>query len=178
MNLQFLNFQKKEAGFTLIEAVVYIAIFSIVFVFALNTVFTAIKSYNNFKVVKNLRSEAEFVLERWEREARLASGVSEAESVFGVSPGKIYLNSTDISSGAPKTAEFFLSGNSLVLRENGGAEKFLTSSSTSITSLVFRQISNASTSKAVKIEMTVSASKGGITKQENFYATAVLRNSY
>lgn len=167
-------------GFSLIEMLIYIGIFSLVFVFVLDMVFAASKSYDNFKIMKDLRMNAENLLERIGREIRFANNIDLINSVFSANYGKIYLNTTD-ETGSPKTLEFFVQSSStphLAMRENGAQVKYLNSSSTEITSLVFREIQTATTSRSIRIELGVKAKKGKFEKTENFYTTAILKNSY
>lgn len=169
---------KNKKGFSLIEIIIYLGIFSIILVSSLNAVFTVVKTYNTFQVMKILRNDAEIMFERLTKEIKLAHSVNISQSILDANPGTLFLNSIDQISESPKTVEFFLDGGALVMRENGGIVKFLISSSTVISNLIFRKIQNASTSQAVKIEVGLSSKKGKDEKSENFYATAILKNSY
>jgi len=167
-----------SAGFSLIEIIIYIAIFGTVSLFAVNIIFTTIKAYNNFKIVKDLKSAVEISLERMSREIQLANNIDISRSILSVSPGKIYLNTVDFDTGSLKTVEFFVSGGAIAIVKNGLLEEYLTSSSTEVLTLVFREIVSSTTSKAIKIEMDLRARKGGFEKSEKFYTTAILKNSY
>lgn len=167
-----------KRGFTLIEIIIYIAIFGIVSIFTVNIIFIAVKAYDNFKIAKDVKSAAEISLERMSREIRLANDLDVSRSVLAVSPGKIYLNTVDFDSGSLKTVEFFRSGEALAMVQNGLTEEYITSSSTELLNLVFREIVSSTTSKAIKIEMELRARKGGFDKSEKFYTTAILKNSY
>lgn len=167
-----------KKGFSLVETMIYIGIFGVVSLFTVNIIFTAVKTYNNFKIVKDLKSAAEISLERMSREIRLANDIDISKSVLGASPGKIYLNTVDFDTDSSKNIEFFASNGALIMVQNGFSEEYLTSSSTEVTNLVFREIVSSTTSKAIKIEMEFKARKGGFEKSEKFYTTAILKNSY
>lgn len=167
-----------KKGFTLIETIIYIAIFGIVSLFAVNIIFTTVKAYNNFKIVKDLKSAAEISLERMSREIRIANDIDISRSILGVNFGKIYLNTVDFDTGSLKTVEFFSSGGALIMVQNGLLQDYLTSSSTEVSNLVFREIISSTTSKAIKIEMELTVRNAGFEKSEKFYTTAILKNSY
>lgn len=168
----------KKKGFSLIEIIVYMAIFGIISLFTVNIIFTTVKAYSNFKITKDLKNSAEISLERMSREIRLANDLDVSKSVLTVSPGKIYLNTVDFDTNSVKTIEFFASGGALSIVQNGLMEGYLTSSSTEVMNLVFREIVSSTTSKAIKIEMELKARKGGFEKSKKFYTTAILKNSY
>src|SRR3989344_1846584 len=62
-------------------------------------------------------------------------------------------------------------------RLNGGAHNPLTASSTAITSLIFRELTNGRT-KAIRAELTGQSGEGVAFRSEKFYTTVVLRGSY
>lgn len=173
-----MRINKNKKGFSLIEIAVYLGIFSVILVSSLNAVFTVLKTYNTFQVMKIMRNDAEVALERLTKEIKLANDINISQTVLDANPGTLFLNSVDQISENPKTVEFFLDGGALIMKENRGYEKFLTSSSTIISNLIFRKIQNDSTSQAIKIEIAVVSKKGKAEKSENFYATAILKNSY
>ena len=62
------------------------------------------------------------------------------------------------------------------MKEGGVDKGFLVSKSTTVTNLVFRQITTAN-SKAIKIEMSLYDTHGVLSRDAVFYDTIVLRGS-
>jgi len=114
-------------------------------------------------------------VEQMTREIRKASSVNGA-SVLDVSPGKLVLDTTD-DAGNLATMEFSLIGGAIYQRFNNGAYNPLTASSTAVTNLIFRELSNGRT-KAVRAEIAAQSGEGVAFRSEKFYTTAVLRGSY
>lgn len=168
----------KNKGFTLIEILVYVIIFSLVFVFMLNTILTVVKIYNRFRITKDLKINAEFSLEKMTREIKLANDIDSSKSVFNSNPGKLYLNSVNQLSGVSEIVEIEVLGNALALKKNNFLIDFFTSSSTEVTNLVFRKIESSTSTKAVKIELELISKRGSEQKSEKFYTTAILKNGY
>jgi prepilin-type N-terminal cleavage/methylation domain-containing protein len=155
-------------GFTLIEMIIYIAIAAVVLALAVNSLGALLKSFNDAKITSKINNSAEAAMERIARETRNAYAVN-LSSVFGSSPGRLKLDTYDVS-GATTTVDFYLDNGKLTVAEGSGSGNPLTLDGISVSNLVFRQIAASTTSKAVKIEMTVQG--------KNFYNTAILRGSY
>lgn len=164
-------------GSSLIETLIYAAILGMVAVFTTDSLLTAMKSYSNIKLSRDLNFSASVATERIINEIRLANGIDDVGSAFATSSGKLKLNTTDFS-GAPTTIEFFLNGSGVFIKEGLGLPESLTASSTEILSLVFNKINSASTSSAVKMSLIIKAKNGRLERTEKFYNTAVLRGSY
>ncbi len=165
-----------HGGFSLVEMLFYVAILTFALLAMLQTLIVITRSYAVLKSVQRIEQESAFSLERLVREVRNANAVDDAGSTLGTSPGKLLLNSTD-TAGTARTVEFSVANGKLSLKENGVVTGVLTSSTTAVTNLVFRKITTAR-SKGVKIEMTFTSGTGRTLRTENFYATAVLRDSY
>ena len=170
------RFRLLHAGFSLIEMLFYIALLSLCMLAVMRTLVAVTNSYRTFRSATHVEQEAAFGFERMVREIRDASGIDDAGSTFGSHPGKLLLSTTDVS-GTARTVEFSLSSGLLKLAENRVTTGFLTSTSTTISNLVFRKITTAR-SKGVKIEMTMQSGTTTAFRSENFYVTAVLRDSY
>ena len=163
------NFNK---GLSILEALIYIAILSIVSVVIVDVALVMTKAYGSFRVTQNIERAGLSSLDRIIREIRDAESIDLSASVLGTHPGTLTLNTTD-SSGNARTVEFYLQNEVISLKENGIANGALMNTNASTTNFIVRRIVNAH-SEGVKIEMTISSGA----KSENFYATAVLRNSY
>ena len=114
-------------------------------------------------------------LERMIREIRLANTIASA-SVFNAHPGHLILTTID-QNGDPATIEFYLSNDTLMIKEGVAMAASSTPASIRADNLVFRQI-NTSHSKAVRVELTLTDYRSHTPRSEKFYALAVLRGSY
>ena len=168
-------FLKTNRGYTLIEAIIYIAILAVMVVVFVSLLITMTRAYASFRLARDIVSSSETALERLIGEVRNAGGVN-ASSVLGTDPGRLVLDTTD-GNGAATTMDFYLFNDVLMLKEGSNVAASTTSARVKVDNLVFRQI-NTAESSAVKVEMTLSASRGTVNKIAKFYTTAVLRGSY
>jgi Tfp pilus assembly protein PilW len=166
----------RQLGFTLVETIVYVAMLALILLVVVNTVISISSSYASTKVYADIDQNAATAMERIVREIRGATSIDSTDSTLGSSPGRLVLNTTD-ASGNPTTVDFYLNNGILKLNEGGSYTGPLTASTTDITTLEFQQLSSG-ISTAVRVAMTISATEGHYTAQENFYDTVILRNSY
>lgn len=166
---------KPDSGYTLVEAIIYIAILAALTVTFISLLFIMTRSHTKFRLERDIASSASLGLERLAREARQAASVDLA-SALGSHPGRLLLNTTD-ENGAATTVDFYLSDGTLMVKQGSALAASTTAARIRVDNLVFRQI-NTAESSAVKIEMTLSGSRGDISRTAKFYATAVLRGSY
>src|SRR3989338_4246287 len=107
-----------KKGFSLIEALVYVAIVVMLTVVVINTALFMTTVSGKARLKRNILGEAGIAVERIVREIRLAESIATAESVFNVHPGVLKLN-TVISSDDDTsiTREFFISSSTLMMKE-------------------------------------------------------------
>jgi len=175
-----MNFIPKQnnRGVTLIEAVVYVFLFTILFVLLVNVMLSLSKSYVEVQRFRAITSNASVVMERMTREIRDSSSVDVALSTLETNPGELYLNSSN-ADGSSKTVRFYLNASSTLFVEVDGDGGFQLSGNTvEITDFTFRYIDNASSSEAIRIELEIQNREGKRTLSERFYDTIVLRRSY
>lgn len=168
---------KHQRGLTLIETIVYITIFAVISLAAINSLIMVMNSFNKGRLWSKIGSSAESALERMTREIRLSYDI-DASSNLGSHPGHLVLNTYVLGTETPTTVEFYLDSGKIMIIDRGASAVALTSDDLTITNLIFRQINASSISKAVKIEMTIQGSSGNYQKTERFYNTAILRGSY
>ena len=149
----------KKAGFTIVEILVYLALFAMISVVALGSLGTMSRALASLRATRGATDATLIAFDRVTRSIQAAASV-DASSVLSVSPGKLVLDTG---------TQFFLSGTSLQIQESGAGPVALAPSSVVFSSLIFRKIQTAA-SLGVKIEAVV----GG----KNMYTTAVLRGSY
>ena len=160
-----------QRGYSVMEAVVYIAILALISVFTINTILVTAKAFAAQRNLRNVHVSLETALERIAREVRFADNVNTASSVFGVSPGVLVLSSIDPTTSSPQTITFTLTQNIITIQKNSGTPAPLTSPRVNVTNLLFRHIvAHGTTSQAVKVELEADSKK--------FYDTIILRRSY
>lgn len=165
----------KKSGFTLVEMIIYIAFFAVLSVLAIEALMVVMKSFYTLRLTQNINQSATTALERMSREIRNAYDIDTAGSTFNTNPGHLTLRTKD-AFGANTTMEFYVSGNQIGIKEGGVDKGFLVAKSTTVTNLVFRQITTTN-SKAVKIEMSLHDMHGVLTRDAVFYDTILLRGS-
>ena len=169
-------FSRQERAFSLVEIVVYIALFSILSVVVTRALISSAQTFNRLRIARDVNDSAINVMERLTREIRNAKSVDLSSSNFISSPSNVVLNTTD-AAGAPMTVEFFVATSSIHVRENGVDKGPLTSGKTSVDTFRLYLINNTNSS-AIKIELFLFGRRGPIEKQEVYYDTVVLRDAY
>jgi type II secretory pathway pseudopilin PulG len=162
----------KTRGYTLLETVVYVAIFIVVLVAVFDMLITLSKSFARVRANNEVRVSGMNAMERMAREIRTA-----ASRDIGSTADDLLIHTTD-DVGAAKVVEFYWdsTAKNVILVDDGVDKGSLTGSSTEVTSLVFRA---ASTTRGdvIKIEMAV-RSKKLTSVVSNFYDTIVMRGGY
>lgn len=171
-----LKIDNSTKGFSLVETLLYTALFSLVLLVVAETLIAAVRSSGMLRASQRIERDAGFALERMVREIRDAKNVTVAASALGAHPGMLALNTTNASGGA-RSALFSLTNGVLYLTEDGVVVGPLSSAQTVVSNLVFRRVTTGR-SEGVKIEMTFQSGSGQAARKENFYATAALRDSY
>ncbi len=164
-----------QRGFTLVEMVIYLGFFAVLAILSMQGTIIAMKSFYSLRLTQSINQSASVAMESLSREILVAYSIDETQSTFGVSPGRLMLN-TKTSAGALTTREFYVIGNQLAVRDGGVDRGSLMTKNVTITNLVFRQ-STTTESVAVKIEMTLRDSRAVPPKDVKFYNTVVLRGS-
>lgn len=124
---------KKQSGFTLIETMIYIALFSIIIGGSVITFYSIIENSNKTQAQVILQEEANFIFRKLDWAITGASDITiPASGEIGTS---LNLSKTtgDIS--------FLLNGNKLQIREGLGVFDDLNNDSVSVSSLSFQNIS-------------------------------------
>lgn len=165
----------RPRGFSLIEIVIYIAILTFLLSTVTIVLSNILKSQRSFNATKSVQNSALVSMERITREIREAQSVATASSTFDVNPGVLYLEGTDIS-GNPRSIEFRITSNALMLKENNINQGSLTKSDSRVTNLVFTLITGTS-SRAVRTQMTVESGTSTYYRSGKFYSTTILRGS-
>ena len=170
-----------SSGFTLVEMIIYIAFFAMLSVLAINATIMVMKSFYTLRINQSISQSATTALERMSREIRNAYNIDTANSTLGTSPGRLTLMTKD-DLGALTTVEFYnTAGNQVNMKVGGVDQGSLMTKTVTATNLVFHSMNNGTAtttnSKAVKIEMTLTDNRSGISKTVKYYDTLVLRGS-
>ncbi len=165
----------KNRGVSIIETLIYITILVFILVVIVSLLFNLLSSQKNIKASKSIENSASLSLERIIREIRLAESVNTTSSVFGTSPGDLVLHSTD-TNGNARTVEFFVTGNTIHLKENGTDQGAINQSDARVTNLVFTLISGTN-STAIRTQMTLESGTTTSLRSDKFYTTNILRSS-
>ncbi len=161
---------KTTKGFSLIEALITIALLAVALSAISQTLILMVRSFNEIGKTRAVTSGAAGALERLGREARNASSI-DVGSVLGVDPSTLILNTTD-SNGNTLTATFRLNAGSLLL-DKAGVTATLTPLTLVVSDFTVKQITT-SVSQAVKIDLTGVSGALPI----NLHDTIILRGSY
>lgn len=171
-----LNFPEKN-GFSIIEMIVYLAIFTVLSILVINSFIVILSSFNTTNMNRKILESGSVSMERISREIRQAKNIDIVNSTLDTSPGTLQLNSTD-SGGNALVIKFKDENNGQLNLYSGGSLKGnLLGSNITLTSLIFSRIATAQ-GEAVRIRMTLQYSEGHSVKSENFYDTIVLRGNY
>lgn len=166
---------KLVGGFTIVETILYVSFVAVLSMIAIQSLFVVMNSFYKLRLTQNVTQSATAGLERVSREARNAYAIDAAQSTFGTSPGRLTLRTKD-ALGADTTIEFYVSGSELMFKEGGVDRGSFMTKNAKITNLVFRQIATPNSS-GVKVEMTISDTRGALAKSAKFYNTVELRGS-
>jgi hypothetical protein len=143
-----------KKGYSVLETILYIAIFAVITLLTVNTVLTFTRAVGEIRDMRHTIRESAIAMERMLREIRAAESINTTASVLGVSPGTLVLNT------ASGTMTFSLVGQQITP---------LTSNATKVTNLIFTRLVTGN-AEAVRIQMTMD--------NKNFYGTAILRQIY
>ena len=146
---------------SIVELLIYIAILSVVVVFALNGMLATGKSVGALKTTRYRDDAVVLGFDRMEREIRAAGRVVTASSTLNTSPGILALDTG---------TQFYLSGTTLMVKDffsNNVATA--TPDDAHFSELVFRQTVSP-VSDAVRIEATLDG--------QNYMTTVTTRGAY
>ncbi len=162
---------QKKNGYSMVEILVYLAVFTATSILVINSFVVVISSFNITRIHRDLLEAGSTVMERMSREIRQSTGVDVVNSTISTSPGVLSLTT------ANGTDKFITSSGSVAFYSNGVLVGNLFGSNISVTNLVFRRITTTA-GEAIKIEMTLQDTRGRLTRSANFYNTIILREVY
>lgn len=166
--MKFIKYNKKNGGYSIVELIFYVALFSFVSLAVINSILTMTKSFKETGTYAEVMKGGD-IMERISREVRRATGVA------SISVNDLKIN-TKNDAGVAKTMEFILDNSNVQLFENDVFTGNLNTDNLTISALTFSQIITTK-GMAIKITLTVN-SKSKIDSSESFYSTIVLRGDY
>jgi Tfp pilus assembly protein PilW len=168
--------KKSTKGYTLIESLVYLAIFTALSILVINSFLLALRSFSSTRTNRDLLESGATVLSRISREMRSATAIDLSNSTLGSHPGVLQLKGVD-GSGVAQTVKFSVSGNAINMYKNGTLVDTLTSTNIKVDNLLFRRITTVK-GEAVKIELMLEDTRSKTVRTEKFYDTVILRAEY
>jgi hypothetical protein len=160
------------SGYSIVEILVYLAIFTVISILVINLFITIIASFNTSSINRKLLESGSISMERISREIRQAKNIDIANS----SSDSLQLNSTD-NLGVNTIIKFSSLNGDLNLHKDNILIGNLLNENVILNSLIFKQIVTDK-GGVVKVEISLTCTEGRITKTENFYNTIILRGSY
>ncbi len=178
--MHFIHTQKNsKRGVSIVETLVYIALFTMLLIGIVQGLYTLTASYKNVRVYRSIELAAISAMDRMTRDIRSATSINTSQTSYNVSQGALSLSTYD-SSGNPLTVRYYLATTTarIMLEENGVSLGPITPNDVAVDSLIFKSYSTT-TSSAIKIEIIISNSTSTpVDFSQNFYGTAILRGTY
>ncbi len=163
----------REAGFSLIEMVIYIAVLSLMLSIIVSVIYSLAQSNRQIRTARLIENSAVTILERIEREIREAEILVEGSSVFDVHPSSLYL-SGEAQGGGLETTEIDFENGSILLHRGGIDLGAISDLDVTVTSFIFRHFESGEV-EGVRVELTLTAGVDSYLRTENFYSSVLLR---
>lgn len=167
---------KISSGFTVIELLVYLAIFTAVSVASISLLLSLQELYGQYLVKQDLLLTGSGIMERVLLEVREGSGVNIGESAFATSTaGVLAIETFEQGSGTSTTYIEYDSG-TVSVRDTAGVVSLMRPGSV-VDGLTFYHY-EANGIDLVRIAVTVTASRGSYTESMTLQGAAIIRGSY
>jgi len=149
------KFRNNNAGFTLVETLIYIAIVGLVSVTLVRFSLVISQSSNTSTSTQEVHESMREVLQIVRQKVHMAESVYTASSTFGADPGVLYL---EMSDAAKDPTIFDLSADDGVLRMTEGAASpiQLTGNKLKVENLVFTDVTGGSQKESIRMALTMS----------------------
>jgi len=160
----------KQGGYSLIELIVYLALFSALSITFIYSLLVSMKTYTAAQGYRSVQNNAELALERITREIRGASSISGTACPTGAST--LSVSGTD-ASNTPYSVSFGFSNSAVTLSTNGGSATAVTTSEVVVNSATFCTYA-AGDKTAVRTTLSLSPVRNTSTEYA-FYSTTLPR---
>ncbi|HEX4799200.1 MAG TPA: type II secretion system protein [Candidatus Paceibacterota bacterium] len=163
--------KRQQRGFTLIEMLVYIAVFVLISSALVVTFLSFNTTFVRNQTERALTQEARVALDTVIAAVKHADTVDGAQSLLNVSPGIL-----ELESGAT-TTRFYISSGALVYAINGTEIGPLTSNAIVVESVVFQRYVGTTTDM-IRMALTLHAESKVASSTRTFYTSAIMRGTY
>lgn len=158
----------RNRGYSLLELIIYIALFAVISVLLVRSLVTVMKTYAKAQNYRRLQNNGELVMERITREVRASKSI--ASGVYTTNPGSLTL--LQDNEGVPQTVGFSVSDASVQVSVDGSTAP-LSTTQVAVTNLIFRTVTTTQ-GAGIKTELTVTTTSAPIITAK-FYSTTLLR---
>lgn len=166
---------KKQSGYSLIELLVYVALFAVVLIIFVQGAIELLNTYAQYSANRIVRNTSLELFERVGHELRDAQTINVSSSVFTTHPGTLaYITNEDEMN---MNSSIILDNGSLLLYEESNLVGPLTPEEIEVSDFVLYHLNNTS-SEMVVIEVTLSTTKRNVTVEKSYRDAFVLRGSY
>ena len=169
--MNFLIKTSRNFGFTLVEILVYMAIFILVSTSAIGLLFSLDDLFTQYKLKQALLESGTNIMERLLIEVRESDSVSLADSVLTSSDGTLTLDK------ATETIKFIKNGNNLELNRDGVFEGNLNSSNIEILGATFYQYEQNGV-ELVRVKLDLRSTIEDQSEEWSVSGGAIIRGSY
>lgn len=157
---------KKQKGFSLIEMVVYLAIFSLLITVVLEMFLSILNVQQESEATSSVEQDGRFILLRLMYDINKAEIIS-IPATLGEETNSLQINIEGIGN------IYSLDDNNLILTNNQGTDQ-LNSFNTQISVLTFKRLGNISGKNSVRINLTIKSKIGkNVTLEEKSWQTTV-----
>ena len=167
-------------GFSLIEAVVYVALLGVVAVFVANSLVYLVTTYARARAEREVLSNARSITATLSSHIASAAAPYRPTSRFDADAGQLSLITSATSTpGHTMTYADVWSDNGIVyLREEGVGDRALSAGSVRVTILKFERVAQALGREAVRVTLRVDATGARFPASATLITTTALRGNY
>lgn len=174
------NNMSTRKGFSLIEAVVYVALLGIISIFIANAVVFLVRTYARTRAEREVLSNARSIMTTISSRVASSQDIYNPTSRFDVDAGQLSLvtmaTSTTGHTGA--YADFWADSGVVYMREEGEAIRPLSAGSVRISVLRFERIIESLGRSAVRMTIQADAAFGAFPASATLITTTALRGNY
>jgi type II secretory pathway pseudopilin PulG len=160
------NFSKKNSGFTLIEAIVYVAVSSILLLVITRLGFDFFSSKQKILAQEEILENANVIINKMTQSVRDAQGIILPQTIS--QELSLQMKETSVN-----PTRFYATGESFYIAQGIGSGIKLNSGNVGVSSLQFEKITNNSVGIGIKINLTLFSLRNSI--ETSFSPTVSLR---
>lgn len=169
---------KLNSGLTMIELLVYLAIFSIVLSITIQIMSGSFGIFAKTRSVRGLTTSGSSIIERMSYNIRKSTGLGMTGNTFGVTPGSLSVQLED-SGGVVRTYYYTVDAATSRITEtiDSGSPQFLHGPGQTVTNFTVSQIT-AGDSLGININLTLTDNRLSPAQSETFTTTTLMRGTY